>query len=281
MKETKRQKPEKKVLLFLGVFVFGLLYFEGISIVLRNAKLTIEAQDQIASNEMVKNAISQKLFYDSRFFRTVAVKLEYAGHDPAVLRTAYEIATMKGPSNFENLFAFGVYVASRGELDQAEKLLKEAVRRFPTDPRLSADAGVVLYRAGSHSSALSFLTQALKMDPGLSYDIYPIIDGYGGTVEELVQITSVQPKSVLSLCTHIVSKHTVDSGPLEPVIRKAFEIEMEPEQKLRLISCAMNISLFSLAREEAEKLRADATFGGKVDQLLEEIDRKERKTKNH
>jgi|GEM_PF-7120977 len=277
MRKAKQRNFRKNVPLIFGVVSFAALYLAGAHLVWRNTKLTIQVQDQIFSNEAVRDAIRQELFYDSVFFRTAAAKLEYAGHDPAVLRRAYQLSVMKNPANSENLLSFGIYAASRRELDQAENLFTEAVRRFPTDPLIPANAGIVLYRSGNHDSAMSFFIEALRIDPGLSYDIYPVISKYGGEMEELIRITPVQPDAVVHLCRYVVSRYSDVSDRLEPLIRSALAMQMQPEQRLQIATCAMNARLFLPAREEAEKLRDDPTLNRKADELLQEIDRKERK----
>jgi tetratricopeptide (TPR) repeat protein len=276
----KSNQRSYKAACFVALCAFSAFYFAGIYAIRHDAISVLDVRDQMVSNELVKKAIENHLLYESAFFQKAATKLEYVGHDPSVLRLAYQLSVMKAPGNSENLFSFGSYKASLNQLDQAEKLFQEAIRRFSTNSRLAASAGITLFRAGDRKGSIPFLKHALLVEPELSREIYPILGKYSVPFDDLVAITPNEPECMVRLCQYLASK-THTNEQLFAIIQQVASMDLKPEQKLKIAATATEAGFFSLARMEAEELLNHSELGPKAVELLAEINRVEKKRKRH
>jgi tetratricopeptide (TPR) repeat protein len=95
----------------------------------------------------------------------------------------------------------GYEMLERGELDQAQRLYEEMVRRYPGNPVALNNLAAILARKGRYDEALTHLNQALGR-----------AKGYRGLVDRVCDLESV--------CTAFrVSQDSMVGGDLEDLIK--------------------------------------------------------------
>jgi tetratricopeptide (TPR) repeat protein len=95
----------------------------------------------------------------------------------------------------------GYEMLERGELDQAQRLYEEMVRRYPGNPVALNNLAAILARKGRYDEALAYLNQALGR-----------AKGYRGLVDRVCDLESV--------CTAFrVSQDSMVGGDLEDLIK--------------------------------------------------------------
>ena len=96
-------------------------------------------------------------------------KLGKAAGDPDTAEECGRRAVMADPSAVEHMIEFSDILASRGKVDSAVEVLRNAMNRFPRDPNPCITLGnLLLTVSGRHKDALALYDIALQRDPNSS-----------------------------------------------------------------------------------------------------------------
>ncbi len=110
-----------------------------------------------------------------RFYRVEAEILQEAGK-PLVAMQVYDQALKAHPGNTQLLYGRGLLAASLGRIDQAERDLREVIRRDPKDAdALNALGYTLAEQTDRYQEALGYIRRALAMKP----DSAAILDSMG------------------------------------------------------------------------------------------------------
>jgi tetratricopeptide (TPR) repeat protein len=234
------------------VFAAGTIFYNG--------QFVERISEQSVTSDFLKKAVRYSFLHDAAFFRTVAEKVQFSGHEPAVITKSFQLAVLKAPGDHSNFFAFGAYAASHPCCrERASLLFSEAVRRKASDPRIYVNVSSHLLAIQRKEEALSYLRRVMEMDSSDSWDIYLLVQRYSDDIEDLIRITPSGGESRVALFSFLASGRRASQEVLGRMLDELAGISLTPEQQLQVTQAAR-----LAAAEETDKTRK------RLDQIIKE-----------
>jgi tetratricopeptide (TPR) repeat protein len=259
-------RNSKPTNLFFGmILLFLCIYGSASYLVYYNSRLTRAVKRTGVSNEFLKKAVANHVFFDPVFFREAALKVQSVRHDPDVVRFAFQLSSVKAPAQHGSLLQYGIYTSSTNCCrHQAPTLFREATKRKPQDPSVHLLAGSALLESGNKKDAFEHFRMSLTIDESRARDVYVFMASRHASVEEMISVTPKRSGSFIALATVLGSGSGRNSKDLDTVWFEVDKLPMDPKQRLAVARAALRVGNTERARiharhaVQASSTRADA-----------------------
>jgi tetratricopeptide (TPR) repeat protein len=247
-----------------GIYVFAsLLVFQNQSDLERMQTAPLDTAKSGA-------ALGSVWRHDGSYFREFADRLQFYGHEPKVVSKLYRAALRTAPADYETFLSYGYYLLSRNCCrDTVIELLKETIRRCPTNPRMYRVAATYLMAVHEKDRAIPYFRRALQLNPDAAPELYRILDENLLDLHTFLEVTPHSPQAYLQLASYIAAKPEAGSL-LNQVLADLNRSSLSTQQRMTFARLALKCGRTDLVRRQAALAAADPDVKGEALGLLAE-----------
>jgi tetratricopeptide (TPR) repeat protein len=232
---------------------------------------TMQEQNQTPD---VQKSLENPKFSDANFFRTAAEEL--SSEDIKMKIKSYRLALFKSPADYRNFLDYAVFSSSHPCcITKAPQLFRQAVKRKSADYEISVVAGTHLLKLQQKKQALSFFESALLLNPSAFHRVYQTVLKNGGSIEDLISITSRNAESLVNLFVFLSGRKNSSTVEMKGLLDGLERDKIQPEQRITLSSAALDSGQLEWAQEQAMKATSDPGTRMEALQILMKIAEKQ------
>lgn len=206
----------------------------------------LETGKQVQARHVVKDLLAHK---NTAELHNLLGEIEEKSGSFVAAEHEYESAAHMDPSE-DNLFDWASELLLHRTLAPAVEVFRQATERYPKSPRLAIGLGMALYSRGNYDDAVKVLLKAADLDPAdprCYYFLSKAYDSSPGQADEVIQrfqrFAEMQPQNSRALYYYAMSlwkgrraqDAAVDTSQIESLLRKSVELDPKyPEAQLQL-----------------------------------------------
>jgi tetratricopeptide (TPR) repeat protein len=233
----------------------AVLYGTGCWMVLRAESDLDHAKHPPLETTMMERAQSAVWPHRPVFYRTIADRVQFYPHDPAIVAPLYETAIRKGPADYRNLFAYAYYLVSRNCCPETVlALLNETVRRCPTNPDMHQVAASYYLAISRKDEALPYFRRAIELEPNSAVQLYRLLDQHGADVNTLIGVTPSEPDALIQLARYLHSRTPSKDPAFTQIVVRLSRMNLNSDQQLSAAELALQAGM----GEDAHRLALQA-----------------------